>query len=143
MVMVIILILIGSFGEEPGWRGFALPRLQERQSPLVATIILVVFWWLCHLPAMWVMPSWVDGIRQAGFFTIYGMTLLFLLALGLLTAWVYNKSGGSVLMPILLHASWNFWGSAFGPLIFFPLFFVLWAIVVGIATKGKLGLRST
>ena len=143
LIVVVILILIGSFGEEPGWRGFALPRLQQKRNPLVATIILVVFWWLFHLPALWVMPPWVDSVRQQGFIPVYGMLLIFLLALGILTAWVYNRSGGSVLMPILLHASWNLWGSAFGTSMYFPLLIVLSAVVVAIATKGKLGLRST
>ena len=49
-ILVVLLLLFGSFGEEPGWRGFALPRIQERHSPMKATLILTAVWWLWHLP---------------------------------------------------------------------------------------------
>jgi hypothetical protein len=65
-----------------------------------------------------------------------------LLALGVLCAWVYNGSGSVVLMPVLLHASWSFWSGAFGQgasMFLLPLF-LLTTIMVGFATKGKLGL---
>lgn len=140
--MWVILILIGASGEEPGWRGFALSRLQEGRSPLAATIIVAVFSWLWHLPLMWVNPAFADVV-QLSFFAAFVPLLVFLLALGLLATWVYNRSGGSVLMPILLHFSWNFWNGAFGPVMVFMGLFVLSAVVVGLATKGKLGLRST
>ena len=64
-----------------------------------------------------------------------------LLALSLLCTWVYNGSGGGVLMPVLLHASWNFWSGAFGQeaaLFLLPLL-LLTMIVVGFITRGKLG----
>ena len=68
-----------------------------------------------------------------------------MLALGILCAWVYNGSGGSVLMPVLMHTSWNFWLFVFSgqPSAMFALpLFLLAAIVVGFATKGKLGLAA-
>jgi membrane protease YdiL (CAAX protease family) len=48
---IFIFLFIG-LGEEPGWRGFALPRLQERRTPLLATLILAPVWALRHLPLM-------------------------------------------------------------------------------------------
>jgi len=114
MILVILLLLVGSFGEEPGWRGFALPKLQEGRSPLKATLILTFFWWLWHLPTYWTLPLAMDAVHQYGFVAAFGIQFIVLLALGILCAWVYNGSGGSVLMPVLLHASWNFWSGAFG-----------------------------
>ncbi len=140
-ILVILLLLVGSFGEEPGWRGFALSKLQEGHSPLKATLILTFFWWLWHLPTYWTLPLAMDAVQQYGFVAAFGIQFVVLLALGILCAWVYNGSGGSVLMPVLLHASWNFWSGAFGQeasLFLLPLFLVT-TIVVGFATKGKLG----
>jgi membrane protease YdiL (CAAX protease family) len=141
LIFVILLLLLGSFGEEPGWRGYALPKLQERYSPMKATLILTLFWWLWHIPTYWTLPLAIDAVALYGFVAAFGIQFVVLLALGVMCAWVFNGSGGSVLMPILLHASWNFWSGAFGQdpaMLLMPLFLFA-AIVVGFATKGKLG----
>ena len=59
--------LAAAIGEEVGWRGFALPRLQRRFSPLIATLILASLWWLWHLQfffaelTLWPRPPWVSA----------------------------------------------------------------------------------
>ena len=144
LIPVILLLLFGSFTEEPGWRGFALPRLQQNQSPMMATFILTVFWWLWHLPTYWTMPAFMDSSQEYGFMVAFGIQFVVLLTLGLLCAWVYNGSSGSVLMPVLMHASWNFWSGAFGQeasLFLMPLF-LLAAVAVGLLTRGNLGLTA-
>jgi uncharacterized protein len=140
-ITVALLLLFGSFGEEPGWRGFALPRLQKTHSPMKATLILTLFWWLWHIPTYWTLPVAINAVQEFGFAIAFGMQLVVLIVLGILCAWVYNGSGGVVLMPVLLHASWNFWFGAFGKeasMLLLPLF-LLTAVVVGFATRGKLG----
>jgi membrane protease YdiL (CAAX protease family) len=72
--------------EEPGWRGFALPRLQERYSPVKATLVLGLIWGVWHVP-LYGPVGFVVPLVLAFFYT-----------------WVYNETG-SVLMAILLHAS--------------------------------------
>ena len=74
--------------EEPGWRGFALPRLQQRHSPLVATLILGLAWGVWHIP-LYGPIGFVVPLILAFFYT-----------------WLYNKTG-SVLLCILLHASFT------------------------------------
>jgi len=74
--------------EEPGWRGFALPRLQQRHSPLVATLILGLAWGVWHIP-LYGPAGFVVPLILAFFYT-----------------WLYNKTG-SVLLCILLHASFT------------------------------------
>src|ERR687894_1659166 len=54
---VLVFIFGGPLFEEPGWRGFALPRLERRHGPLVGTLILGVLWALWHLPEFF-SPSW-------------------------------------------------------------------------------------
>lgn len=55
-----ILVGGGPLGEEPGWRGFALPRLQQRFGPLVGTFVLAIFWALWHLP-LFLFVTGYDG----------------------------------------------------------------------------------
>lgn len=85
-------------GEETGWRGFALPRLEQGRSALSATLILTVFWALWHLPQ---------------FFYTYDPTFLIgwavtLFAGSVLLTWLYNSASNSILMAAIWHTSFNF-----------------------------------
>jgi uncharacterized protein len=90
--------LDGPMGEEPGWRGFALPGLQATRSPLVSTAILAVLITVWHLPLFFLeggelpLSTIVGGIVGPFAFTF-------------MATWLFNHTGGSVLMTILLHAS--------------------------------------
>jgi membrane protease YdiL (CAAX protease family) len=90
-------------GEELGWRGFALPRLQRSHSAMTSSVILAIGWAGWHLPAFFYVPSYTAiGLRiLPGFF-------LGLLAGAIVLTWLYNSSGGSVLAAVLWHASFNF-----------------------------------
>jgi membrane protease YdiL (CAAX protease family) len=83
----LLVVTIGGGFEEPGWRGFALPRLQARHSPVKATLILGVIWGLWHLP-------------------LYGIAAVGPIAFVFFYTWLYNRTG-SVLLCILLHASFT------------------------------------
>jgi membrane protease YdiL (CAAX protease family) len=91
------------------------------------------------------LPPAIEIAQQFGFVAAFGMQLIIVLALGILCAWVYNGSSGSVLMPVLMHASWNFWLLSFegqqASMFALPLF-ILTAVVVVFTTKGKLGLAA-
>ena len=141
--LVLIILLLGSFGEETGWRGFALPRLQERFRPFQATLILTIVWWLWHLPTYWTLPLAMNAVQQFGFFAAFGTQFIVLFALGILCAWVYNGSRNNVFMPVLMHASWNFWVGAFGQqtsTFLVPLLLIT-AVFVMVFTKSKLGYK--
>jgi membrane protease YdiL (CAAX protease family) len=107
LLFPLLLILDGPLGEEPGWRGFALPRLQVGYSALVASLILGSVWAFWHLPKL-VMDS---TFRPVPF-------VLFAIAGSILFTWVYNSTNGSVLLTILFHASINAIQGAF----FFSMF---------------------
>ncbi len=94
-------LLIPSVGEEPGWRGFALPRLQERYGPLRATLILGAMHALWHLPAL--------GTIMFAPFTLAKLPPFLLTAVAgtFLYTWLFNRTGGSVLLAILMHAASN------------------------------------
>jgi membrane protease YdiL (CAAX protease family) len=99
--MVAFGIVIPSIGEEPGWRGFALPRLQGRYGPLRATLILGALHGLWHLPALGtLMLGPLRPAQVAPFLlTAVGATFLY--------TWIFNRTGGSVLLAILTHAASN------------------------------------
>jgi uncharacterized protein len=105
----LVLLIPGAGGtwEEPGWRGFALPRLQAGRSALVASLILGAVWALWHLPL-------VVATGQMG-----GWDIVIILAWTLVLTWVYNGTGGSVLIVMLFHAMFNtVSGSFISPLAF-------------------------
>jgi CAAX protease family protein len=85
---------IGGAWEEPGWRGYAVPRLQRGRSALVASLILGV------LIAGWHLPLMVTG-------QIHYSDIVLILVAMIVVNWVFNNAQGSVLIVMLLHAANN------------------------------------
>ncbi len=96
-------IVTSGIGEETGWRGFALPRLQARHNALVSTLLLWLMWAVWHLPAFFYLPSY-KNIGLAGF-PGFAFSLL---AGAILFTWLYNSSRGSLLAVALFHGGFNF-----------------------------------
>jgi len=88
----------GPMGEEPGWRGFALPGLQSTLSPLVSTVILAVLVTGWHVPILFLE----EGGLQPSFFVGY---LLGSVAVTFWYTWMFNHTGGSVLITIISHSA--------------------------------------
>jgi len=86
--------------EEPGWRGFLLPTLQERFSPLVASIFIWLPWGLWHAPL-----DFSGGIGS-NFALWVKVRLIYFIPITILLTWLYNRSGG-LLSPALFHAAMN------------------------------------
>lgn len=84
-------------GEEIGWRGYVLPRLQAKHSALVSSLILGVIWGLWHLPKF-MAPG------NNGSFTL---VLMDTVVKAVFLTWLYNNTGGSLLLTTLAHSSWN------------------------------------
>jgi uncharacterized protein len=100
--VAVVVLLINGFGEETGWRGFALPLLQRRYSPLVAMLLLALIWAGWHLPMFLVL----DNFRSFSVGTVIGW-LLGLTAGSIVLGWLYNRSGGSVALVAVWHAGFN------------------------------------
>jgi CAAX protease family protein len=86
--------LDGPLGEEPGWRGFAQPRLQSKWSPLASTAVLGVLITGWHLPLV-LMPQFNLGLPDIASTVV--VTFWY--------AWLFNRTGGSVLLTIIAHAT--------------------------------------
>jgi membrane protease YdiL (CAAX protease family) len=89
-----------ALGEEIGWRGFALPRLAEHLGWGGASILLGVIWACWHLPLF--LLSGFDTTGQS--FLLY---LLQVTAVSVALAWLYARTGGSLLLTMLMHAATN------------------------------------
>ncbi len=105
---VIIFFLGGPLGEEIGWRGFALPRMQLRYGPLWGTLLLGVLWVFWHLPHFLTSAQrGGPGTSFATFLTNFPIFFLMVIAMAIIFTWVFNHTRGSLFMAILLHASIN------------------------------------
>ena len=106
-----LLILLIGLGEEYGWRGFALPKLQQKQSALVASLILGLVW------GFWHFPGYLIGVGVPLDMT-FDLFMVWVIGATILMTWVYNNTQ-SVLLSILMHMSAN---AAFNYLELLPEF---------------------
>jgi membrane protease YdiL (CAAX protease family) len=97
-------LLLGPLGEEPGWRGYALPRLQAERSALSSSFVLGLLWALWHAPLV-LLPDWRNDMPIGLFLILYP---LYIIALTVIFTWVYNGAAGSVPVIMVLHASFNY-----------------------------------
>jgi membrane protease YdiL (CAAX protease family) len=141
----LVAVVVIGLAEETGWRGFALPRLQQWRGPLVGTSVLAMLWAGWHLPNVlfggWTGPS-------------FSLWLVLTIASAFVYTWVFNNTGGSILLAALLHAAINMSSGlvldlipgmedAFDVRLYgaMAIACVTVALVLVAATRGRLGYR--
>lgn len=137
MVVPWILFEIFTNGEEMGWRGYVLPRLQAKYNALTSTLILGVIW------SVWHLPKFFGTVYEGRSFFWF---IVFTMSVAVLYTWLYNNTRGSLLLVTLFHASGNTFG-VFMPAKFAvaggilsnleTVFVIIAAIVVTIATGAE------
>jgi membrane protease YdiL (CAAX protease family) len=149
---LIIQVLTTGLAEEPGWRDFALPHIQPKFGPLRGTLILGVIWGMWHLPLFltdWAGPSveWTTVVE----FVVSAVMV------SVIMTWVFNRTGESLPIAMILHSGVNNFMSVAWIAIFpaeanghgGPSSHVLFvaatavAVILVIATRGRLGYRPT
>jgi len=100
--VAVLIIGVGGFGEEVGWRGYALPRLQKRFSPLTSTLILTACWAGWHIPQFFVLESYRNFSLGIGIGFVLGLACG-----GVIATWLYNRTGGSILALAVWHGTYN------------------------------------
>jgi uncharacterized protein len=100
---MVLNMLFVTLGEEPGWRGFALPRLQQRYGPVPGTIVLGTLHSFWHLPTGFIAggPLYPFALTTFVTFVLTGMAGSFIYT------WFYNHARGSILIAILIHGAAN------------------------------------
>jgi membrane protease YdiL (CAAX protease family) len=114
--LLVVCILLNGGPEEPGWRGFALPHLQERLSPVRSTLLLGFIWALWHLPVLAFEDDPRHGLSTLAFIGILAFTVLGIMLYAFTYTFLWNKTH-SALACVLLHASYN---TAIGVMILRP-----------------------
>ena len=97
---VLFTLLVVAIGEELGWRGWLLPALQQRLSPLVSAVLLGIAWGLWHFP-LFVNGSYNEPPQMV--FAKVGLCIF----LSVIFSFFYNRTAGNVLVAILLHTALN------------------------------------
>jgi membrane protease YdiL (CAAX protease family) len=100
LIAIFVYQVLIIWGEEIGWRGYALPILQARYHPILASVIIGVLWGLWHLPSFWIEGS-VHQSMTVQFFVLASV------GYSILYTWIYNGTGGSLLLMCILHAANN------------------------------------
>jgi len=154
-VFFLITLVGGPLGEEFGWRGFALPYLQSKRGPLLASLAIGFVWGLWHLPQFF-SPGTFHYILGFGLLPLY---VLGQITLSIVMTWIYNKTKNSLLLAgFLFHNADNFWGVTLTTQVTLttalqggtaPIDLRLWILSIGVyvllaglllvITKGKLG----
>lgn len=96
----LFVLVFSTLGEEIGWRGYALPRLQARYGALTSSLILGIIWGLWHLPLFWMKGDFHQDIP-------IGLFMLQILGFSILYTWLFNNTRGSLLIAHLFHAASN------------------------------------
>jgi uncharacterized protein len=101
LVLFAFSIFPGSaLGEELGWRGLALPRLQADHSALSASLVVGALW------GSWHLPLWLTGTESHPI-SLYPAFVVTVIAASVIITWMYNSTGGSLLIVVLYHAAAN------------------------------------
>lgn len=130
--IVLISVFTGALGEELGWRGTALPRLQSRWTPLISSLILGLLWGLYHLPALLLSGFPQQELPILPF-------IVAALALTVLVTWTFNRTGGSLIPVFLYHFSFNLMLNVTG-VLGDPALFSLLAGISSVAAIGVIAL---
>jgi membrane protease YdiL (CAAX protease family) len=129
-----------ALGEELGWRGFVLPRMQARHSALKASLLIGILWGLWHL------PLWLTGTESHPI-SLYVPFVVAVVASSVFYTWLYNNTGGNLLIVVLYHAATNLLitvliddglGSQMAqPFLIYVVLTVVAAVVIVIATGAQ------
>jgi len=140
-VFAYVVILGGPLGEEFGWRGFALPRLERHLHPTAAVVLIGLMWALWHLPLFWIEGTVQQQMPLAAFIAQVTVT-------SVIYGWLWNETR-SLPAVVAIHAATNttvgllpVLPDAAGSLI--PLWTAISiaaviALLVIVRTRGRLG----
>ncbi len=154
LLFFLVTFIGGPLGEEIGWRGFSVPYLQRKTTPLLTALIIGIAWGGWHLPEFF-----TAGALHHQMGAVYiPLFVLSETALSIIMTWLYNKTNSSLLIAgLLFHNVENFWSVALTTnattdalqggqtsvnmnlWILSVIIYTIFAVVLALSTKGKLG----
>jgi membrane protease YdiL (CAAX protease family) len=145
LIVVVVAGISGPLFEEPGWRGFALPRLQTQRGPLQGTLVLGVLWAAWHLP-QFLVPDW--AAQNGGSSPVVVLEfLLMVVAIAPVMTWIFNHTRGSLFMAMVAHSSINaslaVFVAADVALAAGLIAFGILSIALVLLTRGRLGYEAS
>lgn len=114
-IVFVVPVVFGPLAEEFGWRGFALPLLDHKRKPILASLVIGFIWALWHAPLFWAET----GTAISGYtIDAYSIALFFAAVIGssFIYTWLFNGTAGSMFIAVLLHLSMNASGTITGML---------------------------
>jgi len=141
----IFLTIAAGIGEEFGWRGFLLPRLQTRYNALVSGLMVGVAWATWHIPMFFIEgTSQYEQGMQSGLLPVILGYSAFVIANSVQFTWLFNNTRGSVLLAAVFHGASNTWAgylgmgnSPFGRIFTLMALSVLITIVIVVMAGAK------
>jgi membrane protease YdiL (CAAX protease family) len=113
--MFIFLTIAAGIGEEFGWRGFLLPRLQSRYNALVSGLIVGVAWATWHVPLFFVKgTSQYEQQLEGGLLPVILGYAVLVIVQSVQFTWLFNNTKGSVLLAAVFHGASNAWAEYLG-----------------------------
>lgn len=107
---LLFLIAFAGLGEEFGWRGFAVPRLQHRHKALIASLIIGALHSIWHVPLFFVKgEAYHSLVLQFGFLPAFLGYAILVTASAVQLSWLFNNTRGSVLLVAVYHGATNAW----------------------------------
>jgi membrane protease YdiL (CAAX protease family) len=149
--MIIMLTIFAGLGEEFGWRGFTLPRLQARYNALLSSLIIGLVWGIWHIPLFF-----IEGTTQSKWQLAVGMIpaimvyAVFCMAWSIQYTWVFNNTKGSVLLAAVMHGAGNAWIGGYidvykgyyGGILAFTVVMLIFSIII-VLIAGATNLSRT
>jgi len=99
---VLVVLIVAGFGEETGWRGFAVPHLERTLSPLRTALVVAPLWALWHLPQFFIVANFRTFTVPMVIGWFFG-----LICGSIVLTWLYDGSGGSILVVAVWHGLYN------------------------------------
>jgi len=135
LVVTTIILILSVLGEEIGWRGYALPQLQQRWPALKTSLVLGTIHTVWHLP-FWIVLGELETYGPG----YWLLSWVWVLALTTYLTWLMNNTGNSLLIAVLFHWSFNIVCVGFLPITtvipaYLIFTFLAWAIVIGILRR--------
>jgi membrane protease YdiL (CAAX protease family) len=100
---LVVFLFGGPLGEEIGWRGFALPRLEQVRGPFLGSLIVCAFWYIWHVPVIVLYPAYTHNAPLQDYLPSFAINILFI---NVYITFFYNRTG-SAFITMLCHASVN------------------------------------